>query len=365
VTSLAELEDRLAARFGATYVRVAPLLTGPAADANTLRGTVEVPGAADIVALPAPGTEEHAALAELGARALGAGEVGSVVLAGGMATRFGGAVKALCDAVGTRRFLDLKLADQRHTARAAGHPVPLFFMTSFATDAAIRAALEGMSAAARNTRCFSQCVALRVTPEGAPFLGTDGEPSLYAPGHGDLTLALRNSGVLAEFRAGGGKYLLMSNVDNLVATLDPAVIGAHIRGARPVTVEVVQKNPGDVGGAPARVNGTLQIVEAFRFPASFDQGTIPVFNTNTFVFDAPALDRDFDLTMFRVQKKVDGRDAIQFERLVGELTAFLPTTFLAVPRTGVDTRFLPAKDPAELAARRPDIEAALKARGIL
>jgi len=47
-----------------------------------------------------------------------------------------------------------------------------------------------------------------------------------------------------------------------------------------VTAEVVRKLPGDRGGAPARVDGSLQIVEAFRFPEGFDQDRIDVFNTN-------------------------------------------------------------------------------------
>ncbi len=52
---------------------------------------------------------------------------------------------------------------------------------------------------------------------------------------------------------------------------------------------------------------------------------------------------------------------IQFERLVGQLTAFLPSHFLIVPRG----RFLPVKDPEELEARRADIVALLRAYGIL
>ena len=55
--------------------------------------------------------------------------------------------------------------------------------------------------------------------------------------------------------------------------------------------------------------------------------------------------------LHKVEKKVDGATAVQFERLVGELTAFLPTTFLEVPREGAESRFLPAKDPEELASR--------------
>jgi UTP--glucose-1-phosphate uridylyltransferase len=36
-----------------------------------------------------------------------------------------------------------------------------------------------------------------------------------------------------------------------------------------------------------------------------------------------------------------------------------------VPRTGVDSRFLPVKDPQELEQRRPEIEAVARARGML
>jgi UTP--glucose-1-phosphate uridylyltransferase len=188
---------------------------------------------------------------------------------------------------------------------------------------------------------------------------------LYAPGHGDLPSALRNSGALSRFRAAGGRVLLMSNVDNLAATLDPAVIGAHLAGGRPVTCEVVRAEPGDTGGAPARLDGVAQIIEGFRFPPDFPAATLPVFNTNTFVLDAAALDRDFDFTWFCVTKKVGGREVLQFERLVGELTSFLPSTFLVVPRQPPIGRFQPAKDPAELERGRPAIRAILQKRGVI
>jgi UTP--glucose-1-phosphate uridylyltransferase len=55
---------------------------------------------------------------------------------------------------------------------------------------------------------------------------------------------------------------------------------------------------------------------------------------------------------FRVEKTVDGRPAIQFERLVGELTSGLRSRFLRVPRDGDESRFLPAKDWPELEANR-------------
>ena len=77
------------------------------------------------------------------------------------------------------------------------------------------------------------------------------------------------------------------------------------------------------------------------------------------------LDRDFDLSWFMVRKKVDGRPAIQFERLVGQISAFVPTHYLEVPREGVDGRFLPIKDPSDLERRAPMIRELMQARGVL
>jgi UTP--glucose-1-phosphate uridylyltransferase len=127
----------------------------------------------------------------------------------------------------------------------------------------------------------------------------------------------------------------------------------------------VRKDPGDKGGAPARVDDVPQIVEAFRFPPSLDQNTNPLFNTNTFVFDAEAIDRDFDLTFFRVEKKVGSAKVLQFERLVGQLTAFVSSHFLEVPRSGADGRFQPVKDPDELQQRLPEITEILRAKQII
>lgn len=313
---------------------------------NAVKGALTLPASEDVRPLPAPGTPEHARLSKLGRDALAARQVGVIILAGGMATRFGGVVKAVVPVLEDRTFLKLKLDDVR---AIGGEGVPVYVMSSFATHE--RLVQHVAELGAKNVHVFPQFVSLRLTPEGQLFKEADGDVSPYATGHGDLTFALRRSGLLAQFRAGGGTLLVMSNVDNLGATLDPAVIGAHVDRKVALSAEVVRKVKGDKGGAPARLDGVPQIIEGFRFPAGFDQDSIPVFNTNTFVMDAAAIDRDFALPFYKVEKKVDGATAVQFERLVGELTAFLPTTFLEVPREGAESRFLPAKDPEELAGR--------------
>jgi UTP--glucose-1-phosphate uridylyltransferase len=131
-------------------------------------------------------------------------------------------------------------------------------------------------------------------------------------------------------------------------------------------VEVCDKVAGDKGGIPVHAEGRLQVLEEFRLPKDFDATQVRVFNTNTFLVKADALaTTTIDWNWFEVEKKVDGVAVVQFERLLQELTGALPSAYLRVPRDGAAARFLPVKDHDELARRRPEIEAALRARGIL
>jgi UTP--glucose-1-phosphate uridylyltransferase len=326
-------------------------------DSNVVRGTVEPPFVEDLTPLPPagePGADEaHAA----GVAALERGEVAQIVLAGGMATRFGGVVKAILEAVDGRSFLEAKLAQTRQLEDALGVAVPVALMTSFATDDAIRAHVADRGLG--GPYLFHQFVSLRLDEAGGLFL-EDGRPSLYAPGHGDLFAAARRSGVVEAFRERGVKVVTVSNVDNLGARVDPAVVGMHLLAGRPLTSEVARKE-GDLGGAPVRVDGRLQLLEGPRFPASFDQDLVPVFNTNTALIDLDALDREYDLTWLYVEKRVGDTAAVQLERLYHEVSAFVPTTYLEVPRRGPRGRFFPIKTPADLERAQDDLRALLAA----
>jgi UTP--glucose-1-phosphate uridylyltransferase len=238
-------------------------------------------------------------------------------------------------------------------------------MTSAATDTAIRRAL-GDRLDGKSVAVFSQHLSLRLTPDGHLFEDADHKPSEYAPGHGDLPEALAQSGLLDDFLARGGKYVTIANLDNLGATLDPMIIGLHASNARPVTCEVVDKLESDRGGIPVRHRGKTVVLEEFRIPETFDPARVRVFNTNTFHMDADALrDLSFDWTFFVVKKQVQGKTAIQFERLINEVTNYLDTAYLRVPRTGEGSRFLPVKDADELARRRSEIQLVAHARGML
>jgi UTP--glucose-1-phosphate uridylyltransferase len=370
IASLDPATRALLARYGfdeATFEQLRErLASGRAEEAdNRLAGSLAPPEPDDLLALAPLGSAARARLTSRGLEELARGGVAAVILAGGMATRFGGVVKAGVEVLDGQSFLDLKLRDIARVAEHAGASIPVALMTSFATEAEVERLAKLRSTRRVPVETFPQFISLRLRADGELFRDHAGAVSPYAPGHGDLTFALRRSGLLARLQKQGVRHLFMSNVDNLAATLDPAVIGAHLERARAITFEVAALRPGDKGGVPARLDGRLQVIEALRYPAGFVESSIPWFSTNSFVLELAQIDRDFPLSWYRVTKQVEGRPAIQFERLVNELTAFLPAGALAIERSGADGRFLPVKDPAELRTHLPEIRAVLSARGAL
>jgi UTP--glucose-1-phosphate uridylyltransferase len=312
--------------------------------------------------LPRNGSADKTRAVARGQDLIKNGELGIVVLNGGMATRFGGVVKGVVEVANGHSFLALKVLDALRVARDCGGRIPIYVLNSFATDSATRQHFEQhdyFGAARADVRFLTQFIAPRLNRDGSLVHDGDGKPSFYAPGHGDFSEAMRRSGSLAQFMGEGGRYVFLSNVDNLGARVSAEITGLHSLSGKEVTVEVAPKWPGDQGGAPAVVNGKLQVVEGFRFPTGFDQDSIPVFNCNTFTFNADALDRDFALGWYYVEKKLDGKPVVQLEHLVGELTKFLDAQYLRVKRTGAENRFFPIKTPEDLEAGKADLLALL------
>ncbi|MBX3186043.1 MAG: UTP--glucose-1-phosphate uridylyltransferase [Labilithrix sp.] len=376
--ALASLDPELARRLAqagfdeARFLDLAATLNEGDAEArrrtrNIVKGKVEAPRPGEIEALPPEGSPEREALKARGERAMQNGELAFCTMAGGMATRMGGIVKALAEVMPGHTFLSMRLAENATASRRAGRPVPLWLMTSDATHAPIVSALAA-AGAPRHVAAFQQNLSLRLDPDGGLFIGDDGKPSEHATGHGDLVDALRRSKLLDAFVNGGGKYVWITNVDNLGASIDPALLGhflASVENGIDVQTEVCRKE-GDKGGIPVHAEGKLQVLEEFRLPPDFDPATVDVFNTNTFLVRAePLLRAPLTWTYFEVEKKVDGRPAIQFERLLQEITAQMPSRYVEVPRDGAASRFLPVKDFDELAKRRPTIEVVARARGMV
>ena len=216
-----------------------------------------------------------------------------------------------------RSFLGLKFEDVLRAQEEHGGRIHVFLMNSFATCEATIQHLQDnhyFGLAKEQVTNFTQFVSVRMEKDGDLFVPADGTLSVYGPGHGDFAPALRDRGCLRRFTSEGGRFLFVSNVDNVGARVDALTLGHHIHREVDVTVEVAPKWPGDVGGSPLLVDGELQMVEQIRFPPNFDPEIVDVFNTNSFTFTADALDRDFDLGWYYTEKEVEGRTAVQIER---------------------------------------------------
>ncbi|MBK7826130.1 UTP--glucose-1-phosphate uridylyltransferase [Nannocystis sp.] len=314
----------------------------------------------------------RARLTARGEAAIRGREVAALVLNGGMATRFGGAVKGVVPVLagpGAPSFLAVKLAGLRG--------VPVVLMHSFATAAASAehlAAIDWSGVPHGDRLVFEQSLLPRMLADGTPLPALPeaeswGDTLVYAaPGHGDTLRRLRDSGTLASLRARGVRHLLVSNVDNLGATLDPLLLGAHLEAherGNSLSVEVVLRSPDDAGGCVAGVGGRPQIIEGFRLPAGVAIEHYPHFNTNTLWVALDALTEAHPLTWFAVRKAIDlpeggAREVLQFEQLIGQLSEFVATTCLLVDRA----RFLPIKSREELRAAAPQIAGLARAAGL-
>jgi UTP--glucose-1-phosphate uridylyltransferase len=328
---------------------------------HAIRGHIAPPPVDCAIRPPTPASTEALRLAADGAAAIARGELAVVVLAGGMATRYGSVVKALAPlgTDGGERFVDVKLAD---VARWSG-AVPAALMTSFAThDLIAEALVDEPPPGAAVVTLAPQFVSLRLTPGGDIFLTDEGVPSPHSTGHGDLPEALAAAGTLAAWRAAGVRTVLVSNVDNLGATVDPTLFAMHRESGARVSVELVEKRSGDRGGLPVLRDDRLVLAETFRLPAGFPDQEFPLFNTNTLWVDLDALESAAPWTWCAARKSVEGRDAIQFERLVGELTWWHETQYLHVPREGAASRFLPIKEFDDLARSRDALVAMIAAQ---
>jgi len=328
---------------------------------NLISGELRPPASQILHTLPDMSSQEAGRLRSLGHEAIARNEVMILVLNGGMATRFGGVVKGVVSVLNELSFLGWKL---QSTADAAGtnYP-PILLLNSFSTHASTLSHLKDndyFGYPQDRVKTAVQNISLRLTPDGELLTTKDGKASPFAPGHGDVLDAVRRSDAFKAFKQEGGKYVFMCNVDNILATLDPLVLGAHIDGNKAMTVEAAPRVKGDKGGAPIAVDGRVEIVEGFRIPPDFDIETLEVFNTNTFWMNVECWDIDAELTWFKAQKVVDGQQAIQFERLIGELTHFVDAHYLRVAREGSASRFFPVKTPDELAPAREVLKQRLK-----
>lgn len=274
--------------------------------------------------------------------AVRAGEVAFVVLAGGAGTRVGGP-KAFMRLPKLGITLMANKVVQAGFTTHEGETVqaPVWFMTS--PDLLERMALQlGALSPVPEGCVFEQFESVRLRPDNRVSFVEQHVPELHPTGHGDVGPALVESGALDDNPS--VKHCVIVNIDNVLASLDPCVLGHHLKTGAHVTCELVKREPGDAGGVPVWHENRAQVVEAFRLPDGFTDGA-KYHNTNTLIVSVEALKAEVPWRWHRVRKQVGNRLVVQYERLLQQYTEAFPTSYVEVPR---NQRYLPVKTEADL-----------------
>src|SRR5947209_2853392 len=148
----------------------------------------------------------------------------AIKLNGGLATTMGlRHPKSLVEAREGLSFLDIIAGQTMALRRLHDIRLPLLLMNSEATRA------ETMEALARHPELdvglpltFMQSMVPKLEAESLEPVSWPSAPSLEwsPPGHGDLYVALRGSGVLPSLLDAGFRYAMISNIDNLGARVE-------------------------------------------------------------------------------------------------------------------------------------------------
>jgi UTP--glucose-1-phosphate uridylyltransferase len=324
---------------------------------------------------PAPGVP---ALGELHPAGVASALADVVVLKlnGGMATSMGlQRPKSLVEARDGRSFLEIIVGQILALRSRYGVRLPLVLMDSDVTQAQTLTALAQFPELAVDglEADFLQSMVPKLDAATLEPVSWPAAPALEwcPPGHGDVYGSLRSSGMLATLLEQGFRYAMISNSDNLGATVDPR-IAAHIaQEGIPFLMEVVQGTEGDrKGGHIARRRSDRRLVlreiaqtpdedvESFR-----DFRRWRYYNTNTLWIDLRVLEEALasgggalELPVIVNRKTVDPRDSgstpvVQLESAMGAAIGSFPgARLLLVPRT----RFVPVKTTDDLLVLRSD-----------
>jgi UTP--glucose-1-phosphate uridylyltransferase len=297
----------------------------------------------------------------------------NIKLNGGLGTSMGlNRPKSLIKVKSQLSFLDIAVLQSRHLNPV----VPLIFMNSFSTRPDTLDALTAYPWLTKRSLDVD-FIQHKVPKVDATLLEPARHPENKVlewcpPGHGDVYAALVSSGMLDQLLKKGYEYAFVSNIDNLGAVIDPAILGYFIENNFSFMMETADRTANDKkGGHLAQLkSGRYVLREIAQCPqnnkemqAFQDIQKHRYFNTNNLWIQLPALQRIIaqkkgvmPLPLIWNPKTVDPRDpdslpVYQLETAMGSaISVFDRAGAIRVPRT----RFIPVKDTNDLLAVRSD-----------
>jgi hypothetical protein len=330
--------------------------------------TVEDVGAEEVLDLR--GASDRS-LRALGESALARGEVAVVTLAAGAGSRWtggAGVVKALnpfCKLKGKHwSFLDIHVAKSSRSGLEYGQNIPLVVTTSYLTETPITRYITERQADSAGVEMLvspGMSVGLRMVPtqRDLRFLWQETSQQVldqqkqkvkdslhaallgWAVGAGEATDYVDNvpmqcmhpighwyeipnmlrNGVLGKMLQSRPelKYLMLHNIDTLGVSLDPQILGGHIRSGACLSYEVIPRRIEDRGGGLAKVDGRLRLLEGLAMPRETDEFKLSYYNSMTTWVGIDSLLEIFGLA------RGDLEDRLRVDQAVRKAAQRLPT----------------------------------------
>ncbi|HOA91417.1 MAG: UTP--glucose-1-phosphate uridylyltransferase [Bacillota bacterium] len=211
-------------------------------------------------------------LFEVGIKAIKAGKVGAVLLAGGMGTRLGSdEPKGMYDIGVTRQLyiFECIVNNLMDVVKQTDTWIQLFVMTSEKNNDDTIAFFKKHDFFGYNPEhvaFFVQDMAPTSDTNGKVFLEEKGRISTSPNGNGGWYLSMKKSGMLDIVKTRGIEWLNVFAVDNVLQrTADPVFVGAVIEGNFSAGCKVVRKiNPEENIGVLCMEDGKPSIVEYYE-----------------------------------------------------------------------------------------------------
>lgn len=216
--------------------------------------------------------------------ALRAGRLGVILVAGGQGTRLGFDQPKGLFPIGPlsgKSLFQIHVEKIVAAARRYGARIPLYLMTSPATDDATRrffAENDRFGLDEDDLRIFCQGTMPAVdAATGKILLAAPGRLAVSPDGHGGMLAALAAGGSLDHVRRRGIEHLFYFQVDNpLVDVCGRETVGYHLLAGSELTSQVVAKtDPLERVGNIVSVDGRLHVIEYSDLPETLAQRRNP------------------------------------------------------------------------------------------
>lgn len=294
------------------------------------------------------------------------GRLAVIKLNGGLGTSMGlTRAKTILPVRDGKNFLAI-IREQLDLLRSrTGVNVPLVFMNSFNTEADFRAepSMQNLNPDGTPPEFLQNMVPRIYESNLLPVGDGTSEDHWCPPGHGDVYMALKASGILTKLLDSGRRFAFISNGDNLGATVDERILQYFQDTKLEFAMEITPKSPADLkGGVLFRRRGFRNIslletaqVEDEHIKDFEDTVRFPYFSINNLYVHLETL-RDrlaqgLTLSLIVNPKKWEGKDVLQLEAAMGSACENFAN--MKVIRVARD-RFAPVKNCSDLLVRRSD-----------